>query len=98
MLTTMFKKIFQISIFLLVTTICSADQPAASSAQNFSSNWTEAYFRGTSNNWGTTTMKLVDNNTWEIVQDLSCQANPRFKIDRMGDWKESYPAQDFLSP
>jgi len=96
MLITLFKKFIQISVLLLAATICSANPPATGDAKNFSSTWTEAYFRGTPNSWGITAMKLVGNNTWETDQDFSGQANPRFKIDRHGDWSENYPSQDFM--
>lgn len=58
--------------------------------------WSNAYFRGTPNNWGTTAMSKVGTNLWQTVQDFSGQTNPRFKIDRNGDWTENYPAQDYL--
>jgi glycosidase len=56
--------------------------------------WKNAYLRGTPNNWKTTAMNKAGD-LWEITQDFTGQSNPRFKIDRQGDWSESYPAQDY---
>nr|WP_231588313.1 alpha-amylase [Marinitoga sp. 1197] len=60
--------------------------------------WTQAYFRGTPNNWGTTLMQKVAPNTWEIIitfNNGNGYGAPRFKIDHYGDWSESYPATDY---
>jgi len=64
-------------------------------SRNFTSSWSNAYFRGTPNSWGTTAMELVGNNTWSVVADFNGQTNPRFKIDRHGDWGENYPTADY---
>ncbi len=60
--------------------------------------WAQAYFRGTPNNWGTTLMKKVAPNTWEIIITFNNGDGygvPRFKIDHYGDWSESYPESDY---
>lgn len=48
------------------------------------------YFRGTPNNWGTTAMSLVANNTWEVVATFGAATNERFKFDVNGDWTKNY--------
>jgi glycosidase len=53
--------------------------------------WTEAYFRGTPNNWTATAMTKVATSTWETTQTFG-DADPRFKIDHYGDWNEAYPS------
>lgn len=58
--------------------------------QNFSSDLTKLFFRGTENNWKTTAMRLVADNTWEVEVDFNGQANQRFKFDVNGDWSENY--------
>jgi pullulanase len=63
--------------------------------RNFNSGWEDAFFRGTANGWGTTPMELVGDNLWAITQDFAGQSNPRFKIDRYGDWGENYPSADY---
>ena len=56
----------------------------------------EWFFRGTPNSWTVTPMQLVGpGNRYETCQTFSGVSNPRFKIDRFGDWAESYPAQDY---
>ncbi len=55
----------------------------------------EWYFRGTPNGWDAAPMTQVDATTYEIVQSFDGEdTNARFKIDRSGDWAESYPAAD----
>jgi hypothetical protein len=63
--------------------------------RNFSSDWEDAFFRGTANGWGNTPMELVGDNLWATTQDFTGQSNPRFKIDRFGDWGENYPGADY---
>jgi glycosidase len=65
-------------------------------ARAFSQSWDDAYFRGTANGWSATPMDLIGDNFWSITQDFSGQANPRFKIDRFGNWAENYPTGDVL--
>lgn len=53
------------------------------------------YFRGTPNTWTAASMQQVaGSETFQTCQRFSGQSNPRFKIDRFGDWRESYPAND----
>ncbi|MFL0799071.1 MAG: chitobiase/beta-hexosaminidase C-terminal domain-containing protein [Agarilytica sp.] len=55
-------------------------------------NW---FFRGSSNNWGSTEMSSNDNTIF-CTQQRFASNNPRFKIDHFGDWVESYPSQDYV--
>ena len=53
------------------------------------------FFRGTPNNWGTTAMYPITGTTrFTTCQTFEGKQEPRFKIDRRGDWMESYPSQD----
>ncbi|WOO40574.1 alpha-amylase family glycosyl hydrolase [Rubellicoccus peritrichatus] len=57
----------------------------------------EWFFRGTPNNWDATQMTMLDANNYEIIQEFNGEeGNARFKIDRNGDWAESYPSQDYI--
>lgn len=51
-------------------------------------------FRGTPNNWQNTALTQVASQQYQTCQEFSA-ANARFKIDRYGDWSESYPSQDY---
>jgi hypothetical protein len=62
----------------------------------FTQEWDEAYFRGTANGWSATPMELIGDNFWSTTQDFTGQTNPRFKVDRFGDWAENYPTGDVL--
>ncbi len=56
------------------------------------------YFRGTPNNWGATALTVATATTMETCQAFAggdAGGNPRFKIDRLGTWSESYPAVDY---
>ena len=54
------------------------------------------FFRGTPNDWGTTAMDPVAGTSrLATCQNFRGQPGPRFKIDRLGDWAESYPPEDF---
>lgn len=53
------------------------------------------FFRGTPNNWGTTSMTSADNINFCTRQSFG-NNNPRFKVDHYGDWTENYPAQDYI--
>ena len=56
------------------------------------------YFRGTPNGWGTTAMNAGPG-AGEFTLTVAFareDASARFKIDRTGDWTESYPMQDVL--
>lgn len=57
----------------------------------------EWFFRGTPNSWGATQLDFVSGNQFQICQQFSSGdggGGPRFKIDRFGDWGESYPGTD----
>lgn len=56
------------------------------------------FFRGTANGWGNAVLSQVGTNSYKICQSFGtgdAGGGPRFKIDRLGDWGESYPATDF---
>lgn len=54
------------------------------------------FFRGTPNGWGTTAMSRIEGTSrLETCQTFQGVSDPRFKIDRFGDWSESYPAEDY---
>ncbi|ACE86338.1 alpha-amylase family glycosyl hydrolase [Cellvibrio japonicus] len=54
------------------------------------------YFRGTPNNWATTAMTATSSTQFTTCQTFgAASTNPRFKIDRLGDWSESYPSADY---
>ncbi|WP_211092025.1 alpha-amylase family glycosyl hydrolase [Vibrio agarilyticus] len=56
------------------------------------------YFRGTPNGWDAVAMEQVSSQQYQTCQRFGngdAGGNPRFKIDRYGNWNESYPAQDF---
>jgi hypothetical protein len=56
------------------------------------------YFRGTSNNWGTTAMgQAGEGNIFKTTQTFSGVPNPRFKICHYQDWRECYPPQDYAA-
>ncbi|WP_428819218.1 PQQ-dependent sugar dehydrogenase [Microbulbifer sp. MCCC 1A16149] len=62
----------------------------------FAQSWSEAWFRGTPNDWGTTAMTYdAEAGAWVTEQTFD-DANPRFKISHFQDWNEAYPANDFL--
>ncbi|MEM7675791.1 MAG: alpha-amylase family glycosyl hydrolase [Myxococcota bacterium] len=57
----------------------------------------EWFFRGTSNEWGATALLRVDG-TSRYALDVEFareDPRPRFKIDRFGDWQQSYPDADY---
>lgn len=47
------------------------------------------FFRGTPNNWGTTPMRLVEDNTWQIEVAFTAATSERFKFDVYGDWAQA---------
>lgn len=61
--------------------------------------WDQAYFRGTTNDWDSESMSLnSETGLWETEQSFESRdsdGGPRFKIDRYGDWVESYPTADY---
>ncbi len=55
------------------------------------------YFRGTPNNWASTALTAVSTTEFSTCQTFgAASTNPRFKIDRTGNWSESYPASDYV--
>ncbi|MCC2608119.1 alpha-amylase family glycosyl hydrolase [Planctobacterium marinum] len=55
------------------------------------------FFRGTANNWNATELSAQGNNQYSTCQSFGsgdAGGGPRFKIDRFGDWQESYPGAD----
>ncbi len=54
------------------------------------------YFRGTANQWNATPLQVDANGTSQSIEVAFAKedSNPRFKIDRFADWRESVPAQD----
>jgi glycosidase len=54
----------------------------------------EWFFRGTPNDWDKTALE-VTGSAFTTCQTFAGVPDPRFKIDRLGDWAESYPAQDY---
>lgn len=56
----------------------------------YTKNFNQVYFRGTANNWGTTAMSLVANNTWRVSATFGSATNERFKFDIHGDWTLNY--------
>ncbi|QIL90217.1 starch-binding protein [Microbulbifer sp. SH-1] len=58
--------------------------------------WSEAWFRGTPNDWGATAMTYdSDTGAWVTEQTFD-GANSRFKISHYQNWNEAYPANDYL--
>lgn len=56
------------------------------------------YFRGTPNNWGSTAMTTVSSTQMTTCQKFTtgdATGGPRFKIDKLGTWSESYPSADY---
>lgn len=76
------KKITLLTTFLLVSQLASAD-------------W---YYRGTSNSWGTSALTENSSGLLHTCQEFGqgdSNGGPRFKIDRYGNWNESYPGSDY---
>lgn len=70
---------------------------AAAALLASNSSYADWYFRGTSNNWSTTTLNAVNTNQLMTCQTFgAASTNPRFKIDRTGNWSESYPGSDYV--
>lgn len=57
-----------------------------------SADW---FYRGTSNAWQTLAMEDLGSGQYLTCQTFS-DPNARFKIDRYGNWQESYPQQDYV--
>jgi hypothetical protein len=56
----------------------------------YQKNFNQVYFRGTPNNWGTTSMSLVADNTWQVEATFGSSGTERFKFDINGDWTQNY--------
>lgn len=60
-------------------------------------SYADWYFRGTPNNWTTTALIAISNTQFTTCQSFgAASTNPRFKIDRTGNWSESYPSADYV--
>ena len=58
----------------------------------------EWFFRGTPNQWSSTQLETLSSSEFETCQTFAegdSDGGPRFKIDRYGDWVESYPSSDY---
>jgi glycosidase len=51
-------------------------------------------FRGTPNDWGNAPLEYVSGSQYQTCQTFDSD-NPRFKIDRYGDWTQAYPSADY---
>ena len=59
-------------------------------------SYADWFFRGTPNQWGTTAMESIGQNRYQTCQRFeNGENNPRFKVDRFGDWRENYPPNDY---
>lgn len=72
----------------------AANPVSSCTGSGYSSNFTQLYFRGTANGWGTSAMQLVADNTWQTQVVFDGQANQRFKLDISGDWSQNYGDSD----
>lgn len=59
-------------------------------SKGFQHNLPYVFFRGTPNSWGTTPMRLVGDNTWQVEATFTAAATERFKFDVYGDWTQAY--------
>lgn len=57
---------------------------------NFAKVYDSLYFRGTPNNWGTTAMQLVADNTWQVEVVFNGASGQRFKFDVAGNWATNF--------
>lgn len=60
-------------------------------------SYADWFFRGTANNWAATALTQTAT-AYETCQTFTVGdggGGPRFKIDRLGNWAESYPASDY---
>jgi pullulanase len=57
---------------------------------DFRKTFASLFFRGTPNDWGTTPMTLVADNTWEATVTFDGRDGQRFKVDVAGDWSHNY--------
>ena len=81
-------QIQRIALALLLASCAHGVEELAEHAALVESTW---YFRGTPNGWATTAMTpIAGTSQYETCQTFGGVASPRFKIDRYGDWAESY--------
>lgn len=70
--------------------------PISQDNSDFAKTFPSLYYRGTSNQWNATPMKLIANHTWAIDLNLSGSGDnhgpQRFKVDVLGDWSQNYGA------
>ncbi|WP_043320674.1 PQQ-dependent sugar dehydrogenase [Microbulbifer sp. HZ11] len=74
-----------------VALACLLALPLGAGAQT----WSEAWFRGTPNDWGTTAMTYdAAAGVW-VTEQTFAGDNPRFKISHYQNWNEAYPGADY---
>ncbi|WP_197278151.1 alpha-amylase family glycosyl hydrolase [Vibrio furnissii] len=93
-LTRTFAEEGTYTISVTVTDDSGAQSVASVTITVSSAAVSEWFFRGTPNNWATTEMVSQDQIVYCTEQSFA-NSDPRFKIDRYGDWTESYPTEDF---
>lgn len=72
-----------------------ATTSSSSSAASSSASADVWYYRGTSNNWGSTAMTLQSGLYCTQQTFGAASTSPRFKIDHYANWAESYPTADY---
>jgi alpha-D-xyloside xylohydrolase len=55
-------------------------------AATLKSNFPTMFVRGTMNNWGTSGMTLVADDTWQVTLSLSANTAYQYKFDALGNW------------
>ncbi|NLS14302.1 alpha-amylase [Vibrio sp. SM6] len=71
--------------------VASCDSTTPEPEPEPSNEW---FFRGTPNGWTTTAMASSDGLNYCTEQSFGSN-DPRFKVDRYGDWNEAYPSADY---
>jgi glycosidase/uncharacterized protein YaiE (UPF0345 family) len=85
---------YQIAINTSTNAVTATAVTSCSSTPTPVNEW---FFRGTSNSWVATAMALRADGQYCSDQTFgAASTSPRFKIDRYGDWKEAYPAADYV--
>lgn len=77
--------------------LVAASLVAAVSISQYS--YADWFFRGTPNNWAATAMTQTSATSFETCQLFGAgdsNGAPRFKIDRYGNWAQSFPATDYV--
>jgi len=59
-------------------------------SSTFSKNYDQVFVRGSCNDWTTSPMELVADNTWQVEVSFGNEANQRFKFDINGDWSINF--------